>query len=464
MSTTAQENIVGAHPAVAAETSTAPAGGKLYLETYGCQMNEYDSGLVRGILGRDGYSVVATPEEADVILLNTCAIREKAHEKIYGRVEALAHLKRKNKGLAIGILGCMAQNLGEDLFHLGLPVDIVLGPDNYRSLPELLRARGADPLRLTRLSVSETYEDLDAAAVDGPTALVTIMRGCNNFCSFCVVPYTRGRERSRTPESIVEEIRRLEDQGVREVTLLGQNVNSYRYESYDFAALVEKVLTGTNVARIRFTSPHPHDFPEHLLRLMGREERFCSQIHLPLQSGSTSVLARMKRDYTREEYRDLTAKIREIVPGIGLSTDVIVGFCGETESEFEDTLSLVEETGFDLAYMFRYSERDHTLAKKQYPDDVPEETKLARLDRLIQLQLGRSETQNQREIGRVHNVLIQGPSRRSKADWMGRTNHGKAVIFPAAPGQNVGDLIDVRITAATSATLRGEAFAPVVST
>lgn len=426
-------------------------------------MNEYDSGLVRGILGKEGYSIVSLPEDADVILLNTCAIREKAHEKIYGRVEALAHLKRKNSSLAIGILGCMAQNLGEDLFHLGLPVDIVLGPDNYRSLPELLQNRGAAPSRLTRLSMSETYEELDAAAVDGPSALVTIMRGCNNFCSFCVVPYTRGRERSRTPESVIEEIRRLEDQGVREVTLLGQNVNSYRHESVDFAALVERVLADTSIARIRFTSPHPHDFPEHLLRLMGSESRFCSQIHLPLQSGSTPVLARMKRDYTREEFQDLTARIREIVPGIGLSTDVIVGFCGETEEEFADTLSLVDETAFDLAYMFRYSERDHTLAKKQYADDVPEDVKLSRLDRLIQLQLQKSLERHQGEIGKVHNVLIQGPSKRSKSDWMGRTDHGKAVIFPSLPGQSVGSLVDVRITGATSATLRGEALTPVTA-
>lgn len=423
----------------------------VYIETYGCQMNEYDSGLVSKIL--EGHGRAATPEEAGVILLNTCAIREKAHEKVYARLASFRGLKKENPGLVIGLLGCMAQNLGEDLFEMDLPLDFIAGPDSYRKLPELVSAR-AERVQ-TRLSLDETYEDIRPQVIHGCLGAVTIMRGCNNFCSFCVVPYTRGRERSRSVESVIEEIQGLSQAGVREVMLLGQNVNSYRAGDADFAALVQRILDETDLARIRFISPHPHDFPEHLIELMAREKRFCSQIHLPLQSGSTAVLSRMKRDYSREEFLAVVDRIRSHIPDCALTTDVIAGFCGETEEEFEDTLSLLEQVQFDMAFMFRYSERELTYASKHLPDDVPETVKLERLDRMIQLQGAVSKSRNEAEVGRIHEVLIEGRSRRSEADWCGRTEHGKKVVFQKTEDMQVGQILPVRIDAASSVTLRG---------
>ena len=447
----------------------------LYLESYGCQMNEYDSGIVRSILTKVGYHSVDKAEEAELILLNTCAIREKAHERIYGRLESFTPLKRKNSKVRVGLLGCMAQNLGDELFGLGLPVDFVLGPDNYRQLPTLLESLESDTAstgwNITHLSRSETYEELEPEVVSGKLAFVTIMRGCDNFCSFCVVPYTRGRERSRSPESIIKEIKALiAKHDIREVTLLGQNVNSYRYAKTSFCDLAAEILAKTSIARIRFTSPHPHDFPVELLDLMAQEERFCSQIHLPLQSGSTSVLERMKRDYTRAQYIDLVKQMRSQVPGLGLSTDIIVGFCGESEAEFVDTLSLVEEVGFDMAYMFRYSEREHTLAKKKFTDDVPEKIKLQRLQHLIELQQNISRKRNQDLIGESFTVLVEGPSRRSRQELMGRTFSGKVVVFAPPPSiiktetenmhKLIGQSLPLRIESATSATLRGVCETP----
>lgn len=431
---------------------------RLYVETYGCQMNTYDSGLVEKILS-DRFSSVNNPDDADLILLNTCAIREKAHEKVYGRLGSFRDLKKRNPGLIIGVLGCMAQNLGDDLFAMGLPVDILAGPDNYRSLPSLVdEVRGSGRHKiLTRLSLDETYGDIQPNVVQGCLAFVTIMRGCDNFCSFCVVPYTRGRERSRSATSVVDEIRRLVDEeGVKEVTLLGQNVNSYAHEGIDFTTLVEQILARTNVLRIRFSSPHPHHFPERLLQLMAAEKRFASQVHLPLQSGSTRVLERMNRDYSRDQFLELVDRVRSIVPGVELTTDVIVGFSGETEEEFQDTLSAVEYSRFMMAYMFAYSEREQTLAKKKFPDDVPEETKGERLSRLITLQREVAGRSNLEEVGRVHEVLVEGFSRRSQADLAGRTDSGKVVVFPVHPAAQPGQLAKVRITATSSATLRGE--------
>ena len=459
------------------ESATGATGTRsLYLETYGCQMNEYDSGLVRSLLGDKGYGVVKEPEGADVILLNTCAVREKAHEKIYGRLQNFAPLKRKRPELVIGILGCMAQNLSEDLFSQGLPLDLIVGPDNYRDLPRLIEELRETPerraLHLTRLSASETYEELEPEVVNGVLSFVTIMRGCDNFCTFCVVPYTRGRERSRGPDSIVAEVQRLvETRGVREVTLLGQNVNSYRYPKEqaaggcDFTGLVERLLAETDIARIRFTSPHPHDFPAHLLELMAAEERFCSQIHLPVQAGADSVLANMRRDYTRAEFLKLVDDMRALMPDIGLSTDVIVGFPGESDADFEQTLSLMQAVGFDMAFMFRYSEREHTAARKQLPDDVPDEVKADRLTRLISLQNEIGAAKNKAYVGRTLPVLVEGFSRRSRLDLMGRSDNGKVVVFPhgrgiedaeAALSDFTGRIVPVAVADATSATLRGK--------
>ncbi len=452
---------------------------RLYVETYGCQMNEYDSGLVRSILGEAGYDRAETPEDAGVILLNTCAIREKAHEKVYNRLHALGHLKRKDPRTVIGILGCMAQNLGDDLFAQGLPVDFVMGPDNYRELPEIvsrIRAGQESNLNITQLSRTETYEEIEPNVVSGKLAFVTIMRGCDNFCSFCVVPYTRGRERSRSPESIVAEINQLAlGAGVREVTLLGQNVNSYRHPTdgdsdFRFRHLIKRILKETDIARIRFTSPHPHDFPEDLLDLMAAEERFCSQIHLPVQAGATSTLERMKRDYSREEFLTLVDKIRTRMPEVGLTTDVIVGFSGESDAEFEETLSLMRAVRFDMAFMFHYSERSQTYAHKRMPDDVPHAVKLERLRRLIELQTEIAREKNAALIGRTFEVLVEGRSKRSAVELMGRSASGKTIIFPA-PGLNgveaseakldldslLGKLISVKVTESTPATLRGVA-------
>jgi len=440
---------------------------RLYVETYGCQMNEYDSGIIKKILSDSGFVLSEHESDADVILLNTCAIREKAHERIYTRLQSFSGLKRRKKDLVVGVLGCMAQNLGDDLFAMGLPLDMIVGPDNYRRLPELIHSarKVRHPVSLTRLSLDETYEDIEPSVIHGPLAYLTIMRGCDNFCSFCVVPYTRGRERSRSPGSIVSELKLLiEENGIREVTLLGQNVNSYRYESEgtttDFTGLVRMLLDETEISRIRFTSPHPHHFPLPLLELMAREERFCSQLHLPVQSGSTSVLERMKRDYSREEYLDLVNTARKLMPDAGITTDVIVGFPGETEEEFEMTLSLIQETGFDMAYMFKYSQRELTLASKKYPDDVPEEVKTERLNRLISAQRLSSAQYNRKEEGKIYSVLVEGKSKKSDSEWMGRTAPGKVVIFPAPPDgsleKNSGTFVQVKITGSSSATLKGE--------
>ncbi len=434
------------------------AGRKLFIETYGCQMNVGDSEIVVSIMQREGYVYTERLDEADVILINTCSIRDNAEQRIWGRLAEMKRYRRAKPGLVVGIIGCMAERLKERLLDGPTGVDVVAGPDAYRDLPHLVReaevgGKGVNVL----LSTEETYAEIAPVRLDrnGVSAFVAIMRGCNNFCSYCVVPYTRGRERSRDPQTIVDEARTLFGNGYREVTLLGQNVNSYRAGEVDFPELLRRVASISPLLRVRFATSHPKDMSDRLLEVMAATPNICRAIHLPAQSGATSMLERMNRRYTREWYLGRVAAIRRLMPDCAITTDLIAGFSGETEEEHLQTLSLMREVGYDFAYMFKYSERPGTFAQKHLPDDVPDGVKSRRLQEIIALQNELGHASNLRDVGREFEVLVEGESRRDAKQLSGRTSQNKVVVFDRGT-HRVGDYVRVRITGCTPATLFGE--------
>lgn len=430
-------------------------------------MNFADTEIVNSFMTERGMQPVDTPEQASVVFINTCSIRENAEQKVWNRLDYFRTLKKQKGGdMVVGVLGCMAERLRERFLEKEKLVDMVVGPDAYRDIPNLLEEveDGRKAVNVL-LSLEETYADVTPVRTNGNgvTAFVSVMRGCDNMCSFCVVPFTRGRERSRPVESVLEEMAQLSELGYREVTLLGQNVNSYRHEGRDFAELMYRCSLVDPEMRIRFSTSHPKDFPDEFLHVMNERPNVCNYIHIPVQSGNTQVLERMRRPYTREAYLALIEKMRATIPGVSLSTDIIAGFCGETEEQHRDTLSLMEQVGYDLAYMFAYSERERTLAQRKYPDDVPEEVKKRRLAEIIALQQQISAQRNRQEIGRRHIVLVEGVSKRSADQLSGRTDTNKMVVFDRG-NFKPGDYAEVRIISATSATLIGEAIQQVTLT
>lgn len=428
---------------------------KVYIETYGCQMNEYDTELVKTILKQNDYDFTEAPEQAEIIFLNTCSVRENAHEKVYQRLGVFRQLRKENKNLIMGVLGCMAQNLRKELLEKEIGVDIVAGPDSYKKLPEMLsrvHETGEKEFSLT-LSEFETYSDVFPTRESGVNAWVAVMRGCDNFCTFCVVPYTRGRERSRDPLNIVEEVKRLVGEGFKQVTLLGQNVNSYQFGSHDFADLIAMISEVSGIERIRFISPHPKDFPVKLIDIVANNEKACKQIHLPLQSGNDRILDIMNRTYSQSEFLNLVELMRKKIPDLALSTDVIVGFPTESDEEYEDTLKVMREVRFDSAFMFKYSERKQTIAQRKFPDDVVEEVKTDRLIELVEMQRKINFENNQRHLGKTYDVLVEGKAKKPD-QLMGRNEANKIVVFPDQ-GQKVGDFINVSIDEVTPNTLIG---------
>ena len=434
---------------------------KLYIETYGCQMNVADSEVVASVMKMADYETCESLDEADAVFLNTCSVRDNAEQKIIHRLEALNALKRKGRKLIIGVLGCMAERVKEGLLN-DHGADLVAGPDAYLSLPHLIaQAELGEKAIDVELSLTETYRDVVPQRVHGNhlSGFVSIMRGCNNFCHYCIVPYTRGRERSRDIESILTEVKDLETRNYKEVTLLGQNVNSYRWEAEGetiaFPELLRRVARAVPGMRVRFTTSHPKDMSDETLHVIAEEPNVCKQIHLPVQSGSNRILKLMNRKYTREWYLDRVAAIRRIVPDCGLSTDIFAGYCSETEEDHQESLSLMRECGYDSAFMFKYSERPGTYASKHLPDDIDEVTKVRRLEELIALQNELSLAANTACIGKEYEVLIEGTSKRSREQLFGRTEQGKVVVFDRK-GHHTGQTVRVRITSASSATLKGE--------
>jgi tRNA-2-methylthio-N6-dimethylallyladenosine synthase len=453
---------------------TAPSyanGKKLYIESYGCQMNFSDSEIVASILTKEGYTTTRNEAEADLVLINTCSIRENAEQRVRNRLTEFKHRKEKNPGLVVGILGCMAERLKTQLLEQEKLVDLVAGPDAYRDLPNLIaEVEGGQKAVNVLLSREETYADISPVRLDknGITAFISIMRGCDNMCSFCVVPFTRGRERSRDPKSIVKEAQELFDLGYREVTLLGQNVDSYRWNinkkgeiknpeepTVNFAQLLEMVALVNPLLRIRFSTSHPKDMTDEVLQTMAKYDNICKYIHLPVQSGSTSVLERMNRGYSREWYIDRIDAIRKYMPDCAISTDIITGFCGETEADHQDTLSLMDYVKYEYAYMFKYSERPKTLAERKYKDDIPDEVKSRRLTEIIDKQQTHSLLRNKAAVGKTFEVLIEGTSKRSEDYLYGRNSQNAVVIFPRE-NHKIGNYVHVKVYDCTAATLLGE--------
>ncbi len=449
------------------------SGKKLYVESYGCQMNFSDSEVVASIMTNNGYSTTRNIDEADVVLINTCSIRENAEQRVRNRLTEFKHRKDQKPDLVVGILGCMAERLKKSLLEEEKLVDLVAGPDAYRDLPNLVDEVGTGQKAVNvLLSRDETYADISPVRLDhgGISAFVTIMRGCDNMCSFCVVPFTRGRERSRDPHTIVEECKDLLSKGYREVTLLGQNVDSYRWNltskgvvkdenqpTTNFAQLMEMVALVSPDLRIRFSTSHPKDMTDDVLEIMAKYENICPYIHLPVQSGHSTVLERMNRGYSREWYLERIDAIRRFMPDCAISTDIITGFCGETDDEHDATVSLMQQVKFDFAYMFKYSERPKTLAERRFADDVPEEVKAKRLTEIIELQLKNSKLSNEKQVGETVKVLVEGASKRSEDQLCGRNGQNAMVIFPRENYEK-GQYVLVKITSCTSATLLGEAI------
>ena len=438
-----------------------PSKPKVYIETYGCQMNVNDSEVILSILQDAGYCLTEDIEQANIILANTCSIRDNAEQRIWGRIDQFKLQKRKRSDVVIGIVGCMAERLKDKLLD-GSEVDLVVGPDAYRALPEMLEdLRPDSPQINVLLSREETYADISPVRMDrnGISAFISIMRGCNNVCSYCIVPYTRGAERSRDPHSIVREARQLWENGYKEVTLLGQNVDSYFWKSpegeehnVNFAQLLEMVALISPEMRVRFSTSHPKDISDEVIYTMARHENICKHIHLPVQSGSSIMLEKMRRKYNREWYLERVDKIRSVIPDCGITTDVIAGFCGETVEDHQDTLTLMEKVVFDSAFMFAYSNRPGTLASRKYEDDIPYEEKTRRLNEIIALQGRMSLKSNEKEVGRILKVLVEGPSKKNPDELCGRASSNKMCVFPSR-GEKPGDYCEVEVVSVTSATL-----------
>ncbi|MFC1566158.1 tRNA (N6-isopentenyl adenosine(37)-C2)-methylthiotransferase MiaB [Candidatus Neomarinimicrobiota bacterium] len=427
-----------------------------YIETYGCQMNVADSELIDGILQHEGYKQTQNIDEANVIFINTCAVRDHAEAKVHSRLGNFNRIKKNKPEVIIGMLGCMAQNLKDEILENKPYVDIVLGPDSYRKLPVTLNNRLKEQKHIvdTQLSRFEVYDGLFPSRKEGINAWVSIMRGCDKFCTFCIVPFTRGRERSRSPKSIMQEIERAIKNGFVEVTLLGQNVNSYKHDNIDFTGLLKQISSIPGLLRLRYTSPHPSDVNEELLDVMADSKNICNSIHFPLQAGSDRILRRMNRTYTKNHFLEYAKKIRSIIPGVGISTDIIVGFPGETEEDFQETLEVMDIVKFDSAYTFKYSSRPYTKAI-EYDDHIDEDVKKDRLDRLIKLQRQHTLFRNREMIDTVVDVLVEKESKKSDEHWSGRTDSNKWVIFKKDTAK-VKDIIPVRITAAHGVTLKGQ--------